>query len=140
MPSPHEVPESFGVFCSLNAGRMEPGKDFDQHARELFSCIDGILQLRGKFVTRFPAWARSAAAGCALFASAGIAALLLTFAGWGPKPSPGMVLMSAVGISAALAASCALLFGDAAARRRLPVISVQRHSAVASIAVGGLAF
>jgi hypothetical protein len=140
MPSPHEVPESLSSLCSLNAGRMEPGKDFEQHARELFSCIDGILQSRGKFVTRFPAWALSAAAGCTLFASAGIAALLLTLAGWGPKPSPGMLLLSAIGISAALAASCALLFGDAAARRRLPIVSVQRHSAVASVAVGAVAF
>jgi hypothetical protein len=140
MPSPAEVPESLHALCYFNAARVEPGKDFDPHARELFSCVDGLLHARGKFVTRFPAWARRVALCCALVSCVPVAALTLTIAGVGPKTSPLAITLSIVAASLALAGACALVFGDVAARRRVPLAVAQRHAGAVSAAIGVLSF
>jgi hypothetical protein len=140
MPGSADVPESVRALCFLNAARVEPGKAFDQHICELFSSVDRLLHARGKFVTRFPACARTAAVYCALVSLVPIAALLLTVAGVGPRTSPLVVTASIVGASLALAGACALVFGDAAARRRVPISLAQRHAGPMSAAMGVLAF
>ncbi len=140
MPAAADVPESLRALCFLNAARVEPGKDFDRHIFELFASVDRLLHARGKFVTRFPACARTAAACCALVSLVPIAALLLTIAGVGPRTSPLVVTASIVGASLALAGTCALAFGDAAARRLIPISLAQRHAGRMSAAAGVLAF
>jgi hypothetical protein len=138
IPKPTDLPESLKAFPAL-AGTRVNVEDFDAHLERLVQSIDGILEQRGKFVASFPSWALRAAAGCALAAIAALVALgTLTLLGRAPSLALGIAGVMAVSLGFALA--CAFVGGDAAVKRRIPLVACQRRPVAFSVTGGALAF
>jgi TIR domain-containing protein len=137
IPKSADLPDSLKAFPAL-AGTRVNIEDFDAHIERLRQSIDDILGRRGKSIAYFPAWALRAAAGLALGASALLIGLaVLTLLG---QAAPLVGLLAVAAISLGLAAACALVGGDAAAKRRVPLLACQRRPVAFGIASGALAF
>ena len=138
IPKPADLPESLKTFPALAGTRINV-EDFDTHLERLMQSIDGILEQRGKFVASFPSWALRAAAGCALTAIAVLVTFgTLTVLGRAPSLASGLTGVTAISLGLALA--CGLVVGDAAVKRRIPLVVCQRRPVAFSIAGGALAF
>jgi hypothetical protein len=137
IPKATDLPESLKTFPAL-AGTRVNVEDFDAHLERMVQSIDGILEQRGKFVASFPNWALRAATGCALAAIATLVALgTSTLLGRAPSLALGLVGVAVVSLAFALA--CAFVSGDAAVKRRIPLVACQRRPVAVSIAGGALA-
>jgi hypothetical protein len=137
IPKSADLPESLKAFPAL-AGTRVNIEDFDAHIERLSQSIDDILGRRGKSIAYFPAWALRAAAGLALGASALVIGLVvLALLGRAPLL---LGLLAVIPISLGLATACGLVGGDAAAKRRVPLLACQRHPVAFSIASGVLVF
>jgi len=138
IPKSTDLPESLKTFPAL-AGTRVNVEDFDTHIERLMQSIDGILEQRGKFVASFPSWALRAAAGSALTAIAVLVTLgTLTLLGRSPSLALGLAGVAAVSLGLALA--CAFAGGDAAVKRRIPLVACQRRPVAFSVAGGAMAF
>jgi hypothetical protein len=138
IPKSTDLPESLKTFPALAGTRINV-EDFDTHLERLLQSIDGILEQRGKFVASFPRWALRAAAGGVLTAIAVLVTLgTLTLLGRSPSLALGLAGVTVVSLGLALA--CAFVGGDAAAKRRIPLIACQRRPVAFSIAGGTMAF
>jgi hypothetical protein len=138
IPKSTDLPESLKIFPALAGTRINV-EDFDTHIVRLMQSIDGILEQRGKFVASFPSWALRAAAGCALAATVVLVALgTLTLLGRAPSLALGLAGVTAVCLGLALAS--AFVGGDAAAKRRIPLVACQRRPVAFSAAGGAMVF
>jgi hypothetical protein len=138
LPKSTDLPESLKTFPALAGTRINV-EDFDSHLERLMQSIDGILEQRGKFVASFPRWALRAAAGCALAAIVALVALgTLTLLGQAPSLALGLAGVTVVSLGLALA--CGFVSGDAAAKRRIPLVACQRRPVGFSVAGGALVF
>ena len=138
IPKPTELPEGLKAFPALAGTRINV-EDFDHHIERLMQSIDGVLEQRGKFVASFPNWALRAAAVCAITAIA-VLVTLATSTLLGRAPSLALGLAGVTVVSLGLALACAFAGGDAAVKRRIPLIACQRRPVAFSVAGGGLAF
>jgi len=138
LPKAMDLPESLKTFPALAGARINV-EDFDHHLERLMQSIDGVLEQRGKFVASFPGWAMRAATGCTLAATA-VLITLGTMTLLGRAPSLTLGLAGVTVISLGLALACALAGGDAAAKRRIPLVACQRRPVAFSVAGGALAF
>jgi hypothetical protein len=138
IPKSTDLPETLKTFPALAGTRINV-EDFDTHIERLVQSIDGILEQHGKFVASFPGWALRAAAGSALAALAVLLTLgTLTLLGRAPSLTLGLAGVTTVSLGLALA--CGLIGGDAAVKRRIPLVACQRRPVTFSIAGGALAF
>jgi hypothetical protein len=138
IPKSTDLPESLKIFPALAGTRINV-EDFDTHIVRLMQSIDGILEQRGKFVASFPSWALRAAAGCALAATVVLVALgTLTLLGRAPSLALGLAGVTVVSLGLALAS--AFVGGDAAAKRRIPLVACQRRPVAFSAAGGAMVF
>jgi TIR domain len=138
LPKTMDLPESLKTFPALAGTRINV-EDFDHHLERLMQSIDGVLEQRGKFVASFPGWAMRAATGCTLAATAVLVTLgTMTLLGRAPSPTFGLAGVTVISLGLALA--CALAGGDAAAKRRIPLVACQRRPVAFSVAGGALAF
>jgi hypothetical protein len=138
LPKATDLPESLKTFPALVGTRINV-EDFDAHIERLVQSIDVILAQRGKFVASFPSWAPRAAAGSALAAIAALITLgALTLLGRAPSPALGLAGVMVVSLGLALA--CAFVGGDAAVKRRIPLIACQRRPVAFSVAGGAMMF
>jgi hypothetical protein len=138
LPKPADLPESLKTFPALAGTRINV-EDFDHHLERLMQSIDGFLEQRGKFVASFPGWALRAAAVCALSAITVLVTLgALTLLGRAPSLALGLAGVTAVSLGLAL--TCAFVGGDAAVKRRIPLVTCQRRPVAFSVAGGALAF
>ena len=138
IPKSAELPESLKTFPALAGTRIHV-EDFDHHLERLMQSIDSVLEQRGKFVASFPRWALRAAAGSALTAIA-VLATLSTLTLLGRAPSLALGLAGVTVISLGLALACAFAGGDAAVKRRIPLIACQRRPVAFSVAGGATMF
>ena len=138
IPKSTDLPESLKTFPAL-AGTRVNVEDFDTHIERLMQSIDGILEQRGKFVASFPSWALRAAAGSELTAIAVLVTLgTLTLLGRSPSLALGLAGVAAVSLGLALA--CAFAGGDAAVKRRIPLVACQKRPVAFSVGGGAMAF
>jgi hypothetical protein len=137
IPKVANLPENLKQFPAL-AGTRVHVEDFDAHIERLIRSIDEILEQRGKSIAYFPAWALRVAAACGLGASALLIGLVMLSL-FGRTP-PLLGLLTVTVISLSLATACALVGGDAAAKRRVPFLACQRRPVAFSIAGGALVF
>ena len=138
IPKSTDLPESLKTFPALAGTRINV-EDFDTHLERLMQSIDGILEQRGKFVASFPRWALRAATGSALTAIA-VLVTLGTLTLLGRSPSLALGLAGVLVVSLGLALACAFAGGDAAVKRRIPLIACQRRPVAFSVAGGAMAF
>jgi hypothetical protein len=138
IPKSTDLPESLKTFPALAGTRINV-EDFDTHLERLMHSIDSILEQRGKFIASFPRWAMRAAAGCTLMATAVLVTLgTLTLLGRAPSLALGLAGVTVVSLGLALA--CAFAGGDAAVKRRIPLVACQRRPVAFSIAGGAMVF
>ena len=138
IPKPAELPESLKTFPALAGTRINV-EDFDTHLERLMQSIDGILEQRGKFVASFPRWALRAATGSALAATA-VLVMLGTSTLLGRSPSLALGLAGVTIVCLGFALACAFAGGDAAVKRRIPLVACQRRPVTFSVAGGAMAF
>src|SRR5262249_31005150 len=136
LPKATDLPESLKTFPALAGTRINV-EDFDAHIERLVQSIDGILQQRGKFVAAFPNWALRAAAGSALAAIA-VLVPLGTLTLFGRAPSLALGLAGVTVVSLGLALACAFAGGDAAVKRRVPLIACPRRPVAFNVAGGAV--
>jgi len=137
IPTSADLPESLKAFPAL-AGTRVNVEDFDAHIERLSQSIDEILEKRGKSIAHFPIWALRAAAACGLGASALLTGLVVFTLFGGVPPLVGLLTVTVISLGFAIA--CGLVGGDAAAKRRVPLLACQRRPVAFSIAGGVLAF
>src|SRR4051812_19592003 len=138
LPKSKDLPESLKTFPALAGTRINV-EDFDHHLERLMQSIDGVLEQRGKFVASFPGWALRAAAASALAAIIMLVTLgTLTLLDRAPSLALGFAGVMAVSLG--LAFACAFAGGDAAAKRRIPLVACQRRPVAFSAAGGALVF
>jgi hypothetical protein len=138
IPKPADLPESLKTFPALAGTRINV-EDFDTHLERLMQSIDGILEQRGKFVASFPRWALRAATGSALAATA-VLVMLGTSTLLGRSPSLALGLAGVTIVCLGFALACAFAGGDAAVKRRIPLVACQRRPVTFSVAGGAMAF
>jgi hypothetical protein len=138
IPKSTDLPERLKTFPALAGTRINV-EDFDTHLERLMQSITGILEQRGKFVASFPHWALRAAAGCAIAATAVLVTLgTLTLLGRSPSLALGLAGVTIVCLGFALA--CAFAGGDAAVKRRIPLVACQKRPVAFSVGGGAIAF
>jgi hypothetical protein len=138
IPKSTDLPESLKTFPALAGTRINV-EDFDTHLERLMQSIDGILEQRGKFVASFPRWALRAATGSALAATA-VLVMLGTSTLLGRSPSLALGLAGVTIVCLGFALACAFAGGDAAVKRRIPLVACQRRPVTFSVAGGAMAF
>jgi TIR domain len=137
IPTSADLPESLKAFPAL-AGTRVNVEDFDAHIERLSQSIDEILEKRGKSIAHFPIWALRAAAACGLGASVLLVGLVVLALFGGVPPLVGLLTVTVISLGFAIA--CGLVGGDAAAKRRVPLLACQRRPTAFSIASGALVF
>jgi len=138
IPKSTDLPERLKTFPALAGTRINV-EDFDTHLERLMQSIDGILEQRGKFVASFPRWALRAATGSALAATA-VLVMLGTSTLLGRSPSLALGLAGVTIVCLGFALACAFAGGDAAVKRRIPLVACQRRPVTFSVAGGAMAF
>lgn len=136
IPRPDELPHSLQNLRRLNAATIDSGKDFDHHSERLLHAMDGILTAKGKFVRKFPRWAPATAAS---FGAAALAGLLALFAvAWLAIPLPAVAEPAGIALIGTCASVAgALLLGNRASERRLP-LAIALKNPVITAAAGGV--